>query len=461
MITWLLGKDWLQSTYMYTRRQGGTPWLPLRVNRMTNKKNKKSPWMVLLAILLGVICGTLTGSTTGIFGVTFYSFYDLVGKLFINSLTLIVVPLVASSIILGLARIGGEKDFGRLGLKIFTFYISTSLLAILIGLFFVNAFNPGAYFTGHAAALIDPETSAQVQSEIESHQTLSIAQVLLQVIPSNIVDVFHGQMLGLVFFSLLFGFALSKIEPQPLITLLSVWQGIFQTMLKITDIIMYFLPFGVFCLVAKAFANAGLESLRSLALFFFTVICGLAVFMFIALPILLKVIARVSPIQHFKAMMPALVMAFSTSSSSATLPITIDCVEKRAGVSNRICGLVIPLGTSINMSGSALYECVAALFIAQVYGIDLSITTQFTIVLLALVTSIGLAGIPSASIVAIIVILKAIGLPAEGIGLLFAVDRVLDMCRTTVNVFSDSCCAVLVAATEGEKDILSPSIVFD
>ncbi|MBA3817187.1 MAG: cation:dicarboxylase symporter family transporter, partial [Parachlamydiaceae bacterium] len=150
-----------------------------------------------------------------------------------------------------------------------------------------------------------------------------------------------------------------------------------------------------------------------------------------------------------------------TSSSSATLPVTIDCVEKRAGVSNRVCGLVIPLGTSINMSGSALYECVAALFIAQVYGIEMTISTQFAVVLLALVTSIGMAGIPSASIVAIIIILKAIGLPAEGIGLLFAVDRILDMCRTTVNVFSDSCCAVLVASTEGEKDILSPAISFD
>jgi proton glutamate symport protein len=428
---------------------------------MTDKKKKKSPWMVLLAILLGVICGTLTGSTAGLFGITFYSFYDLIGKLFINSLTLIVVPLVASSIILGLARIGGEKDFGRLGLKIFGFYIGTSILAILIGLFFVNVFNPGAHFAGHAAPVINSQTSSQVESEVMNHQTLSVAELILQVIPSNIVEVFHGQMLGLVFFSLLFGYALSKIEVQPLVTLLNVWQGIFQTMLKITDIIMYFLPIGVFCLVAKAFATAGLESIESLALFFFTVICGLIVFMFITLPFMLKIFARVSPKQHFKAMMPALVMAFSTSSSSATLPITIDCVEKRAGVSNRICSLVIPLGTSINMSGSALYECVAALFIAQVYGVDLSLTTQFAVVLLALVTSIGMAGIPSASIVAIIIILKTIGLPAEGIGLLFAVDRILDMCRTTVNVFSDSCCAVLVASSEGEKDILSPSIVFD
>lgn len=420
----------------------------------TIKKKKKSPWKVLIAIVLGVIVGTLTGTTAGIFGITFYSFYNIIGKLFINALMLIVVPLVASSIIVGIARIGNESAFGRLGLKIFGFYIGTSLLAILIGLFFVNLFSPGVSFTG-GTALVNESTTSQVQGEIAAQQSLSIVQVVLQVIPSNIVDVFHGQMLGLVFFSLLFGFAMSKIEAQPLSILLGLWQGVFQTMLKITDFIMIFLPLGVFCLVAKAFATSGLESLLSLGLFFFTVICGLCVFMFIALPLMLKFIGRVNPILHFKAMAPALVMAFSTSSSSATLPITIDCVEKRAGVSNRICSLVIPLGTSINMSGSALYECVAAMFIAQVYGIELSFTTQFTVVLLALVTSIGIAGIPSASIVAIIVILKAIGLPAEGIGLLFAVDRILDMCRTTVNVFSDSCCAVLVATTEGEKNVLT------
>jgi Na+/H+-dicarboxylate symporter len=154
-------------------------------------------------------------------------------------------------------------------------------------------------------------------------------------------------------------------------------------------------------------------------------------------------------------MTPALVTAFSTSSSSATLPITIDCVEKRAGVSNRICSLVVPLGTSINMSGSALYECVAAMFIAQAYGIELSFSTQFLVVVMSLITSIGVAGIPSASLVAILIILKVVGLPAEGIGLFVAVDRLLDMCRTTANVFSDSCCAVLVAKSEGETGILT------
>lgn len=413
------------------------------------KQKKKSPWKVLIAIALGIMCGMLTAKA-GTVGEFFYSFYDLIGSLFINALMLIVVPLVSSSIITGIARIGNESSFGRLGGKIFAFYISTSLLAILTGLFFVNVFGPGFSYSAKASAI----SSSHLAEVGLGEPAFNIFSILLQIIPSNIVDVFHGQMLGLIFFSLLFGYAISKIEQHPQSVLFGFWQGVFQAMLKITELIMFFLPLGVFCLVAKAFTHAGFDALRSLALFFVTVILGLLVFMFIVLPLLLRFIARVKPANHFRAMAPALLTAFSTSSSSATLPVTIECVEKRAGVSNRICSLVIPLGTSINMSGSALYECVAAMFIAQVYGLDLSFMTQFSIVLLALVTSIGIAGIPSASIVAIMVILKAIGLPMEGVGLLFAVDRILDMCRTTVNVFSDSCCAVLVACTEGEKGVL-------
>lgn len=419
-----------------------------------SRKKRKSPWLVIFAIIFGFIAGISSDHQTGIGGVTFYSIYDLVGKLFINALTLIVVPLVSSSIITGIARIGSDSAFGRLGIKIFGFYIGTTLLAILIGLFFVNILNPGAYFTSSGSSSVSMELRTQLQQDLAIQKNISLSSVLLQIVPSNIVDAFHGQMLGLIFFSLIFGYSLSKIEHQPLSILVGFWQGVFQTMLVMTDIIMRFLPIGVFCLVAKSFTNYGLEQLQSLALFFFTVVVGLAVFMFIGLPLLLKFVGKVNPLNHLRAMAPALVTAFSTSSSSATLPVTIDCVEKRAGVSNRICGLVIPLGTSINMSGSALYECVAAMFIAQVYGLELSLATQLSVVLLSLVTSIGISGIPSASIIAIIVILKAIGLPAEGIGLFFAVDRILDMCRTTVNVFSDSCCAILVAKLEGEKDVL-------
>lgn len=217
---------------------------------------------------------------------------------------------------------------------------------------------------------------------------------------------------------------------------------------------MKFAPIGVFALVAKVVATTGVDAFRPLATFFLVVLAGLAIHTFVTLPLLLFVVGRVSPLRHYQAMMPAMLTAFSTASSSATLPLTLECVEKRAGVSNRTASFVLPLGATINMDGTALYECVAAMFIAQAYGLEMTVTTQFIVVLLALLTSIGVAGIPAASLVAIVVILKAIGLPAEGIGLILAVDRVLDMCRTSVNIFSDSCGAVIIARLEGEKDIL-------
>jgi proton glutamate symport protein len=418
------------------------------------KRKKSSPWGVFLAIILAIAFGSWMGKDAGIFGITYYSLFDTLGAIFLNALTLVVVPLVTSSIITGVARMGNEGEFGRLGAKTFAFYLGTSLLAILIGLFFVNLLNPGSVFQQVGAPPLPTiETAAQ---PIATHDARDVFNIFLQIIPSNIVDAFaKGHMLGLIFFCLLFGYSISRIESEPSHVLQRFFQGIFQAMIHVTHIIMRFLPYGVFFLVAKVFMTTGIGSLTSIGLFTVTVLLGLAVFMFIGLPLLLKFIARVNPIWHFKAMSPALVTAFSTSSSSATLPITIECVEKRAGVSNRICSLVVPLGTSINMSGSALYECVAAMFIAQAYGLDISFTSQFLIVVMALIASIGVAGIPSASLVAIIVILKAVHLPIEGIGLFLAVDRLLDMCRTTVNVFSDSCCAVLVARTEGERSVLT------
>lgn len=418
-------------------------------------KKKSSPVPILLTILLAIFIGNWTGQTKEIFGITFYSLFDLGGKMFINVLTLIIIPFVSSSIITGIARISNEGVLGRLGLKIFGFYFTTTFIAIIIGLFFVTLIQPGSAISLQNSPLQDLTPQAEIAKRINDNASINVSDIILLLFPSNIIDIFHGQMLGLISFSLVFGYAISKIGGQPGSVLLSFWQGIFQAMLKITELIMVFLPFGVFCLVAKSFATTGLDSLQSLTLFVVTVLAGLFVFMFIAMPILLKVVAKVNPLRHYRAMSPALITAFSTSSSSATLPITIDCVEKRAGVSNRICSLVVPLGTSINLSGSALYECVAALFIAQVYGVDISIKTQFFVVFLSLIMSIGVAGIPSASIVGILVILKAMNLPLEGIGLLIAVDRFLDMCRTTVNVFSDSCCAILVARSEGEKDVLT------
>ena len=282
--------------------------------------------------------------------------------------------------------------------------------------------------------------------------TADIAEVLLRMIPPNIVTAAaNGQMLGLIFFSLIFGFFVSRLEGSSAQVHKDFWQGLLNIMMMMTDLIMKFAPIGVYALVTKVIMISGVEAFEPLALFFITVLLALAAHLFLFLPFVLRYIGRVSPGKHFKAMLPALLTAFSTSSSSATLPITMDCVENRAGVSNQVSGFTLPLGATINMDGTALYECVAAMFIAQAYGISLDISTQFTIVLVALLTSIGVAGIPSASLVAITIILAAIGLPLEAIGLILVVDRVLDMCRTSVNVFSDSCAAVTIARLEGEE----------
>lgn len=221
---------------------------------------------------------------------------------------------------------------------------------------------------------------------------------------------------------------------------------------------MKFAPLGVFGLVAAVVTDTGagqfLTLMETLGWFFLSVILALSIHMFVVMPLILRFVAGVNPLRHYRAMAPALLTAFSTASSSATLPLTIECVEKNAGVSNRTSSFVLPLGSTVNMDGTALYECVAAMFIAQAYGLDLSFTQQFVIVLLALLTSIGVAGIPSASLVAITIILGYIGLPAEGIALIFVVDRILDMCRTAVNIFSDSCGAVTIGKLEGEEGIL-------
>lgn len=414
------------------------------------KKKKKSPWIVFVAIILAAIVGMWTGTESQIFGIRFYAIYDLLGTLFIRALTLVVVPLVASSIITGVARIGGDENFGRLGIKIFVFYIGTTFLAVIVGLLVVNLIQPGISMADKIATL-----STESMAHLEETK-IGFTDIIMEFVPSNAFLAFsQGQMLGIIFFSLFFGYAVSKVVSDAGTTVLNFFQGIFDAMIQLTHLIMKCLPLGVFCLVAKTFATAGIETFHSLALFTLTVLLALGLFSLVVLPLLIRTIGKRSPLTHFRAMAPALVTAFSTSSSSATLPITIDCVEKRAGVSNRICSLVVPLGTSMNMSGSALYECVAALFVAQAYGLDMTLATQFIVVVLALLTSLGVAGIPAASLVSIIIILKTIGLPSEGIGLFLAVDRLLDMCRTTVNVFSDSCCAVLVARSEGESNILT------
>ncbi len=413
-------------------------------------------WQIFIALLLAVFAGLVTGQESTLLGIRFYELYDFFGTLFLNALKMLIVPLIVSSIIVGMMGIGSGEHLGRLGGKTLIYYFVSSLLAILTGLLIVNLIMPGIVDGQPAKDMIGlTENIEDVTSKVEGKGPGDIVAVFLRMVPANIVSAAaDGQMLGLIFFSLLFGYFLTKIKEPQLSTLKQFWQGVLDVMMEITNWVMKFAPLGVFALVAKVVASSGLEAFKPLAFFFFTVLIALLVHFLITLPLILKFIAGVKPQRHFRAMAPALLTAFSTSSSSATLPLTMDCVEQRAGVSNNVSSFTLPLGATVNMDGTALYECVAAMFIAQAYGIELTFTTQFMIVLIALLTSVGVAGIPSASLVAITIILAAIGLPLEAIGMILAVDRVLDMFRTSVNVFSDSVAAVVIARLEGETNLL-------
>lgn len=415
----------------------------------------KLHWQILIALGLAIIVGLAVGKSVGLFGVPFIAVFDFIGELFLNALKMLIVPLIVSSIIVGVAGIGASDNLGRLGSKTIGYYALTSFLAIVIGLLAVNLIQPGVVDGSPEEVFGLSADPAALQQQFADKGGDDIVAVFLRMIPTNIVAAAGtGQMLGLIFFSLLYGFFMTRIANQYAEAQYNFWDGMFKIMMQITDLIMKFAPLGVFALVAETVAGTGLEVFAPLAKFFLTVALALATHFFVTLPLLLRLLGNVSPTRHYRAVSSALLTAFSTASSSATLPVTMECVEKNAGVSNQTTSFVLPLGATINMDGTALYECVAVMFIAQAYGVEMSLATQFTVVLLALLTSIGVAGIPAASLVAIAIILAAVGLPLEGIGLILAVDRVLDMLRTAVNVASDSCGAVIIAKSEGEEGIL-------
>lgn len=410
----------------------------------------KSFVLVIISILLGIIIGPLVGTSAQLFGITYYSIFELIGKLFLNALMLVVVPLVVSSIISGISSMGESSGFKGVGLKTFGLFLLTNFLAIVAGLLLVNILKDP-----FSAAAINVGNLKHVGNAVQTATASdSISSLVLKIIPPNIFEALStNQMLGLIFFSLVFGYVLTKIHGEPQAVLKNFWKGIFQAMIKITNLIMIFLPIGVFCLVAKEFALTGFQTLKSLGFFWIVMMGSFAIHFFITLPLLLKFLGKINPLAHMKAMGPALITAFSTSSSSATLPVTMDCLEKKIGVSNKIASLVAPLGASINLSASAMYVFIISTFIASAYGLPLSFNTQFTIFLLSFLTTLGVACVPSGSLITIILVLKTIGLPAESIGIVVAVDRFIDMFRTMTNVFGTSCCAVIVAKLENENNL--------
>jgi len=370
------------------------------------------------------------------------------GDLFMRALKMIIVPLIFTSVASGIVNMGNGKNLGKLGLKTIVYYLSTSLFAIVTGLIFVNAIQPGI---GADLGFKESVTGLSTAKE-------SFGSTLLHIVPDNVFSALqNGDMLSIIFISILAGFFIMKLNEKHKNFLATGINAGFELMMKITQFIIRFTPFGVFAIVAGVIAEQAGDTqaligiIKRLGMYMAAVVGALIFHFFILLPLLLKFVGRVSPWKHLRAMRVPLLTAFSTSSSSATLPLTMEYVEHRAGVSNKVSSFVLPLGATINMDGTALYECVAAMFIAQAYGIELDFLQQLLLVATALLASIGAAGIPMAGLVMMSVILTTVGLPLEGIGLILAVDRILDMFRTATNVWSDSCGAVVVAKLEGEK----------
>jgi Na+/H+-dicarboxylate symporter len=397
-------------------------------------------WQILIALFLGLLYG--------LFLTDYIGYVSWMGDIFLRALKMVIAPLILSSIISGITSIGTAKNLGRLGLKTMAYYMTTSLLAILIGLFFVNLVKPG----------VGADLGFTNEVEGLSAAKSSFGQTLLEIIPDNVFDAFSaGDMLSIIFFAILFGFFIMQVQDKYNRFLTDFFNATFEVMMKITLFVIRFTPLGIFGIVAKVVgeqagdSGALMEIGARLGTYMIVVLAGLFFHAFITLPSFLYLSARINPLNHLKAMTTPLLTAFSTSSSSATLPLTMEAVEHKAGVSNKITSFTLPLGATINMDGTALYECVAAMFIAQAYGIELGFYQQVIVVMTALLASIGAAGIPMAGLVMISVILTAVGLPLEGVGLILAVDRILDMCRTAVNVWSDSCGAAIVATSEGEE----------
>jgi proton glutamate symport protein len=395
-------------------------------------------------IFIGIACGVLTGALVGEPALVIA---DPLGEIFIRLLRMIIIPLITASLISGITSIGAGEGLGRLGAKTFIYYMSTSTAAIVVGMVIMNVVSPGYGIhldLGRAPELF--RESGSVWS--------AVYELFKSMIPTNLLEaIADGDILALIFFCILFGVFVTRLPEKPRTLLTDLFSAFFEVMMKVTHLVICVAPIGIFGLITGVVATTGFDALVPLLKYFFCIMGGLVFHAFITLPLLLKLIGRVSPVKHVKAMGPALLTAFSTASSGATLPLTMERVEKNAGVSNKVTSFVLPMGATINMDGTALYEAAAVLFIAQTYGIHLGLVQQFIVVITALAASVATAAIPKASLATIPMIMAAIGVPFEGIAIIQVFDRILDMCRTTVNVFSDSCGAVVIARTEGESPL--------
>ena len=407
------------------------------------KWHQQLHWRIAIAMMLGVIAGLIGGEPLA-------DSIGWLGTLFIKLLKMIIVPLVITSIVTGVASVGAGAGLGRLFGKTLGYYMLTSLFACIVGLAMVNIIKPGV-----GADLVGAETEEMPELTVIQ----SPVDLILDIVPENVFGAAaETKMLAIIFFAIMLGISISVLKQSHRDPLLSFFQSAFEAMMVLTGgIINYVAPIGVFALIARLMGTTGLGAFKSLGLYALMLVCGLTFHLLITLPAILWLLGRINPVKHFRNMVQPIVMAFSTSSSGATLPVTIDAVENKVGVSNRVTSFVLPMGATVNMDGTALYECAGVLFIAQAMGVSLGFEQQLMVVFTALLASIGAAAVPSAGLVVIFIVLQAVNLTGPQVelivGAMLAVDRPLDMYRTVVNVFSDSCGAAIIGKSEGETGI--------
>jgi Na+/H+-dicarboxylate symporter len=406
-----------------------------------------------------ILAGMLSGAVFGIlanqwgFSDTVFDYIRPVGSAFIRLISMVVVPLVFASLLVGTASLNDIGKLGRIGVKTLTYYLLTTAIATGIGLLLANILTPGAGLPQEAQAKLLQSSKQQITTDIETAlEKPTLGDIVLNIIPTNPVQAFvHGQMLQVIFFALLTGICLTLIPAARGQPVIKFFEAVNEIMVQMVRLVMKIAPYGVFALISAVIADFGASILLVLLKYAIVVIAGLALHMAVVYSLALKIFSRMKIGTFFRGIRPAQLIAFSSGSSSATLPVTMECTERNLGVPGQIVSFALPLGATINMDGTALYQGVSAVFIAQVYGMDLSVAQQLTIVLTATLASIGTSGTPGAGVATLAVVLKSIGVPLEGIGLILGVERLLDMCRSVVNITGDASCAVVVASSEGKR----------
>lgn len=424
---------------------------------------RKLHWQIIIGLLLGVIYGSIAAANG--WGSFTKDWIQPFGTVFLNGLKLIAVPLVLSSLITGVASLGDLKKLSRIGGKTIAIYIGTTIVAVTIGLVLVNAIRPGDRVPEEMRAKLAATYSVQAadrEAAAETAKERGPLELLIDIVPENAFEAISNNrsMLQVVFIAMLLGIGLIQIPPDRAKPLLGVFDGMTHVIIRLVDLIMKIAPLGVFALISSTITTVAgddprqiLQLLGALTFYMITVILGLAIHTFVTYPLMLRFMSPMSGKTFFKGIAPAQLVAFTTSSSGATLPVTMERVEEKLGVSEEISSFVLPLGATINMDGTALYQAVAAVFIAQTLGMDLTVGAQLTIIITAVLASIGTAAVPGVGIIMLVIILEAIGVPTAGIALILGVDRILDMLRTVTNVTGDAMVATVVAASENALGI--------